>query len=222
MKWPLIILAVPTVMIGWPLLLVPVPGFRGTTSVLEQMLEYGEPIVGSIDHEMLLGALAGDGGLDPDRHRSASAWAFSTTPPAWHPRHPPPRRRFDASRPASRFSGVHNFLVHKWYFDELYNAVFVRPTLALARAASQFDKWVIDGIVNGSARVTELLSRAEGVFDQIAVDGLVNWTARGVYFVGDWGRDPDRPAPQLPHVSRDGPGRAVGGRLCLDSLRAAF
>jgi NADH-quinone oxidoreductase subunit L len=26
-----------------------------------------------------------------------------------------------------RMTGVHNFLSHKWYFDELYDAVFVRP-----------------------------------------------------------------------------------------------
>jgi NADH-quinone oxidoreductase subunit L len=26
-----------------------------------------------------------------------------------------------------RMAGVHNFLSHKWYFDELYDAVFVRP-----------------------------------------------------------------------------------------------
>jgi NADH-quinone oxidoreductase subunit L len=26
-----------------------------------------------------------------------------------------------------RVTGVHNFLAHKWYFDELYDAVFVRP-----------------------------------------------------------------------------------------------
>ena len=26
-----------------------------------------------------------------------------------------------------RFARVHNFLLHKWYFDELYDAAFVRP-----------------------------------------------------------------------------------------------
>jgi NADH-quinone oxidoreductase subunit L len=31
------------------------------------------------------------------------------------------------------FPGLHKFLMHKWYFDELYDAVFVRPSMALGR-----------------------------------------------------------------------------------------
>ena len=31
------------------------------------------------------------------------------------------------------FGGLHNFLMHKWYFDELYDAIFVRPSMALGR-----------------------------------------------------------------------------------------
>jgi len=29
--------------------------------------------------------------------------------------------------------GVHKFLMHKWYFDELYDAIFVRPAFAIGR-----------------------------------------------------------------------------------------
>jgi len=31
------------------------------------------------------------------------------------------------------FPGLHRFLMHKWYFDELYDFLFVRPALALGR-----------------------------------------------------------------------------------------
>jgi NADH-quinone oxidoreductase subunit L len=31
------------------------------------------------------------------------------------------------------FPGVHRFLMHKWYFDELYDVVFVRPSMAIGR-----------------------------------------------------------------------------------------
>jgi NADH-quinone oxidoreductase subunit L len=31
------------------------------------------------------------------------------------------------------FPGVHKFLMHKWYFDELYDLVFVRPAMKLGR-----------------------------------------------------------------------------------------
>jgi NADH-quinone oxidoreductase subunit L len=31
------------------------------------------------------------------------------------------------------FPGIHKFLMHKWYFDELYDLVFVRPAMKLGR-----------------------------------------------------------------------------------------
>ncbi len=62
--------------------------------------------------------------------------------------------RLSAARAAERFGGVYKFLVHKWYFDELYGAVFVRPCLAFARLCREFDTRVIDGLVNGSAALT--------------------------------------------------------------------
>jgi len=31
------------------------------------------------------------------------------------------------------FPGIHTFLMHKWYFDELYDLIFVRPAMALGR-----------------------------------------------------------------------------------------
>ncbi len=96
--------------------------------------------------------------------------------------------RLSAARTAERFGGLYRFLVHKWYFDELYWAVFVRPCLALTRLCRQIDQVLIDGLVNGSAAATAFLSRLEGVFDVIAVDRLVELTAKAVYVTGDWGR----------------------------------
>ncbi len=84
--------------------------------------------------------------------------------------------------------GVYSFLVHKWYFDELYHAVFVKPCLAFARLCRQIDQVLIDGLVNGSAGVMTLLSRWEGVFDMLAVDRIVNLTGWVVYTVGDYSR----------------------------------
>jgi NADH-quinone oxidoreductase subunit L len=46
------------------------------------------------------------------------------------------------------------FLVHKWYFDELYNLLFERTTYALAALAWWLDRRTIDGIVNGVAQGT--------------------------------------------------------------------
>lgn len=48
---------------------------------------------------------------------------------------------------ARRFRAVYLFLLNKWYFDELYDALFVRPAMALGRGLwKQGDGAVIDGL----------------------------------------------------------------------------
>jgi NADH:ubiquinone oxidoreductase subunit 5 (subunit L)/multisubunit Na+/H+ antiporter MnhA subunit len=181
MTWPLIILAVCSIFAGWKLwYIIPLP-FGVPT--LEHMLEFGEPFhaidIQSFHHyaafaASLLIMLVGIGlGL------------MYYAPPGF-PYFVP--TRMSAARTAARFGGIYSFLVHKWYFDEFYRAVFVRPCLALARLCSQVDQVLIDGLINGSAAATALLSRLEGKFDMIAVDRLVNLIAQAVYVVGDWGR----------------------------------
>ncbi|HTR15729.1 MAG TPA: NADH-quinone oxidoreductase subunit L, partial [Acetobacteraceae bacterium] len=56
---------------------------------------------------------------------------------------------------AQRFRPVYLFLLNKWYFDELYNLIFVRPTAWLARELWQVgDATIIDGVPNGIAALT--------------------------------------------------------------------
>jgi len=53
---------------------------------------------------------------------------------------------------AEHFRPVYLFLVNKWYFDEIYDAVFVRGAFRLARLLWQVgDVTVIDGVPNGIA-----------------------------------------------------------------------
>ncbi|GGJ20418.1 NADH-quinone oxidoreductase subunit L [Neoroseomonas lacus] len=53
---------------------------------------------------------------------------------------------------AATFHAIYLFLLNKWYFDELYDAIFVRPTRALARMLWQkVDAGMIDGVPNGVA-----------------------------------------------------------------------
>ena len=49
----------------------------------------------------------------------------------------------------------HKFLTNKWYFDELYGFLFVRPLSALARFCYQIgDRRIIDGgLVHGAAKL---------------------------------------------------------------------
>jgi NADH:ubiquinone oxidoreductase subunit 5 (subunit L)/multisubunit Na+/H+ antiporter MnhA subunit len=185
MTWPLILLAIPTVIIGYPLTILPLGTSDVAKPVLERILEYGEPVVRQVhvetihqSHLLAMGAsiliLTVGVGLGVLYYAPPLPYVF--------------RRRQDPREAATRLGGLYGFLVHKWYFDELYDAVFVQPTLALARLCSEFDRRVVDGAVNGAARVALLLSKAEGVFDKVAIDSLVNLTAQAVYALGNWSR----------------------------------
>ncbi len=43
------------------------------------------------------------------------------------------RRPASAAGFVAQFPGVHRFVLNKWYFDELYDRIFIRPTLWLGR-----------------------------------------------------------------------------------------
>ena len=64
---------------------------------------------------------------------------------------PKPER---AAALARRFSGLYTFLDKGWYFDALYNRVFVRPAMALGRATREFDRRALGGLVTGVGRGT--------------------------------------------------------------------
>jgi NADH-quinone oxidoreductase subunit L len=58
-------------------------------------------------------------------------------------------------RLAARFPGVHRFLLNRWYFDQLYDAIFVRPFRALAGGLWQVgDRGIVDGATREIARAT--------------------------------------------------------------------
>jgi NADH-quinone oxidoreductase subunit L len=58
-------------------------------------------------------------------------------------------------RLAQQFGPIYRFVLNKWYFDELYNTIFVQPALRLARLFWQVgDVTLIDGVPNGLAELT--------------------------------------------------------------------
>jgi NADH-quinone oxidoreductase subunit L len=75
-------------------------------------------------------------------------------------------------------------VANKYYVDELYDLVFVRGTLLLARVAAWFDLHVIDGIVNLSAVVVREVARLGGFLDNLIVDGAVNAVAEVTLALG--------------------------------------
>ena len=88
-----------------------------------------------------------------------------------------------------RLSAVHGFLVNKWYFDELQDALVYRPAITVGRfASSVFERVVVDGIVSGAVGVV----RGAGVLVRGAQSGFVRayalllvggFAALGVYFL---------------------------------------
>jgi len=94
-------------------------------------------------------------------------------------------RVLDPAEAKEQFPAVHRFLWNKWYFDELYSAILVRPALAVASWCRAFDSRGIDGAVDNTGRFTVWLSWVSGRFDFKIIDGLVNLTARVCYAVGD-------------------------------------
>jgi NADH-quinone oxidoreductase subunit L len=70
-------------------------------------------------------------------------------------------RRLDAAaRMAERFSGLHKLLLHKYYVDEIYDALVVQPIKRLSTGAlwKGVDVGMIDGIVNGVGAVVRSFS----------------------------------------------------------------
>jgi NADH-quinone oxidoreductase subunit L len=56
---------------------------------------------------------------------------------------------------ATMFAPVYQFLLNKWYFDELYDFLFVQPWQVVARTLWHTgDEKIIDGIPNGVASLT--------------------------------------------------------------------
>ncbi len=77
----------------------------------------------------------------------------------------------------SKFSFLYNFVYNKYYIDEFYDAFFIKPVIRLAGFASKFDLAVIDGAVNGCAKIVVALSRVKAWIDRYIVDGAVNMIA---------------------------------------------
>ena len=93
-------------------------------------------------------------------------------------------RLLNPAEVANQFGFIYRLLWNKWYFDELYQAVFVEPVMFLARRASDFDLRVIDRFVNGCAAAVLRVSILDDFIDRWFVDGAVNLTARWIHSAG--------------------------------------
>jgi NADH-quinone oxidoreductase subunit L len=86
-------------------------------------------------------------------------------------------RKVDTTALQVRFRRTYAVLQNKFYFDLTYGRLvqdgFTRSASALAR----FDHAVVDGVVNGAARVWSALAAGSWRFDASVIDGAVNGVA---------------------------------------------
>jgi NADH-quinone oxidoreductase subunit L len=114
--------------------------FQGSVVVNEELLEAAHSVPlwakWSATIAMILGFLA--------------AWQMYIRDPAM------PKRVADAN------PGLYRFLLNKWYFDELYDRIFIKPAIWLGNALWKgFDDWLVDRtIVEGLGnRVKDVTAR---------------------------------------------------------------
>jgi NADH-quinone oxidoreductase subunit L len=129
---PLSILAVLSIIGGW----VGIPGMDIFSRFLEPVLPVAEHHVSfNLELQLMGGALAvAVLGILVARH--------------FHLKRPEVADRLVAEN--GFFRRVHSLLFHKWYVDELYDAIFVRPILFLSDKVlfRIVDVSIIDGIIN--------------------------------------------------------------------------
>ena len=79
---------------------------------------------------------------------------------------------------------LYKLLYNKYYVDQIYDAMFVNRTKDLALTLGAFDRGVINGIgVDGAGWLTRVTSRVSMVWDSWIVDGLVNLSAKVVWLL---------------------------------------
>jgi NADH-quinone oxidoreductase subunit L len=79
-----------------------------------------------------------------------------------------------ADRVTQKIKGIYQLVFHKYYVDELYDALFVNRVKDLGRACFFLDSTFVDGAVNGAAAATRGTATISRLFDKYVVDGLVN------------------------------------------------
>ncbi len=87
-------------------------------------------------------------------------------------------------RLAESFKTAYTWLLNKYYVDEFYLKYVVGGVMKLKDMLSLFDSGIIDGAVNGAAKLGRKLSDFDGAFDRIVVDGAVNAVGDGVVSAG--------------------------------------
>ncbi|MEX0728285.1 MAG: NADH-quinone oxidoreductase subunit L [Planctomycetaceae bacterium] len=82
------------------------------------------------------------------------------------------------------FPGLYRFLVEKWQFDALYDAMFVRPVRIIAGWFVIVDRVVLDGFLHAAAGSVIHLSKWDRRFDESIIDGFANLLGDVTFGIG--------------------------------------
>ena len=78
----------------------------------------------------------------------------------------------DPAEVRRQFASIYRFLRNKWWFDELYRFLFVRPVLVISGWVAAVDRKGIDWLADNAARTVVAISRLDDWIDRIFVDAL--------------------------------------------------
>lgn len=75
------------------------------------------------------------------------------------------RKQIDPAAIATKIQPLYQLSKNKWYFDEVYNAVFVKGSRRLARQILEVDYRVVDGVVNLTGLMTMITGEGLKYFE---------------------------------------------------------
>lgn len=76
----------------------------------------------------------------------------------------------------------------QWYFNEIYNTIFVKPVMALAHGLYWFDRVIIDGLIHLLQNTGLVLGKVSAWLDRYIVDGFLHLMVGIVAAVGNFFR----------------------------------
>jgi NADH-quinone oxidoreductase subunit L len=190
---PLVILAVLSVVGGW----VGVPQFMGGHNEVEHFLSpVMEPSLGAIQAQELIKSVpnapemirefqANNPGAIEENNREE--WLLAGTSVAaaliglffayllYYKRPELPERI------TSKMHGIYTMVLHKYYVDEGYGAIFVKPLLALSTTVlwRGVDQGVIDGLVNGAGTASQSVGNELRQMQSGNIRSYAAWVAIG-------------------------------------------
>jgi NADH-quinone oxidoreductase subunit L len=181
MTVPLMILAVLSVVGGF----VGVPHiFFGATNYFERWLE---PVMAGSHAESASHALASNGG-DTGWELALMVMSVLLVLIALYAAHYLYRKNLAAATSLRKtLSGLHRLILHKYYVDEVYGIVIVRPVVAGALFLWKFvDVILIDGFFNGAATVCRDISDTLRHTQSGQLRGYATIFVTGVVIVLGW------------------------------------